>query len=62
MTKTTEIETLRKERDELLEALKLVRNGFTVEDKHYAHWMHWCISAKTLSIVKEAIRKAGGAS
>ena len=51
---------LREQRDELLEALKLVRSGFPVEDE--AHWMHWAISEKTLSIVKEAIRKAGGDS
>jgi len=51
---------LREQRDELLEALKLVRCGFPVEDE--SHWMHWAISEKTLSIVKEAIRKAGGDS
>jgi len=61
MNKTTEIETLRKERDELLEALLLVvRCGFPVEDE--SHWMHWAISEKILEIAKEAIRKAGGDS
>jgi len=51
---------LREQRDELLEALKLVRCGFPVEVEGF--WMHWAISEKTLSIVNEAIRKAGGDS
>ncbi len=55
-----QVETLRKERDELLEALKRVCCGFPIEDE--SHWVHWAISEKTLSIVKEAIRKAGGDS
>jgi hypothetical protein len=55
------LNAIREQRDELLEALKLVERRRTRRCDG-SNWSHWAISEKTIKIVKEAIRKAGGAS